>query len=113
MRARTTAGPTASDAIGSRYEENPDCAGDRHPVQGHPEHVHQADREQEAGDRGQQDADRGEGQLGAAPPPAAVSTPRVRPTGTETTTATTNEYPASARVAGSRWPITCDTGSPE
>ena len=28
-------------------------------------------------------------------------------------TATTKEYPASSSVAGSRWPITCDTAMPE
>jgi hypothetical protein len=45
--------------------------------------------------------------------PFLVTTPRTRPRGTETATATMKEYPASSRVAGSRCPITCDTGMPE
>ena len=45
--------------------------------------------------------------------PPRVATPRTRPSGTATTTATMNEYPASSRVKGSRWLMTSDTGSPE
>ena len=112
MRASTAAGPVASAGTGRTNELAPPLPGDREPAKAHGEARRRARRaSRNSGIAASEHAGRGERQLArravGRPGSAPRSARRAEPPGRSPPR---RPGTASSSVAGSRSPITCDTG---